>query len=184
MTVRYRSLTLLAEVLLIGVLVCVTAIPVVTTLAAAAAGSTLLRELATTERTPTVRRYLALLGTALRDPVGLVAPLAFATIGGLDIIAVLGGLPGGHVFGLVLLVVLSCLLVAGLRAAAMWGPGEPWRLVLAGAAERTVIDWRGSVMLVVAVLAVALVVAQAWAFVVVAPGLLVLAAVAVCGRGR
>jgi len=182
--VRTRSLTLLAETLLIGVLVCATAVFVVTALAAAAAGSVLLRELAINERTPTVRRYFALVGAAVRDPVAIAAPVVFAAVGGLDVVAVLGGLPGGQAYGLVLLVLLTGLLVTGLRAGAMWAPGEPWRLVLGSAVERTVLDWRGSVMLAVAVLAVVLVVAQAWAFVVIAPGLLVLAAVAVCGRRR
>ncbi|MDQ7803559.1 hypothetical protein Q5425_07445 [Amycolatopsis sp. A133] len=57
---------------------------------------------------------------------------------------------------------------AGLRGAAAW--------------RETVLNWRGSLGLVTAIVVVAVVVGQAPAFVVVAPGLLVLAAVAVRAR--
>jgi len=63
-----RHLALPAEVLLIGVLVCAASLPVVTSLAAAGAGSVLLRELVEDDRTPTVRRFLRLLRDAIRQP--------------------------------------------------------------------------------------------------------------------
>ncbi|MFB9689037.1 hypothetical protein [Amycolatopsis plumensis] len=182
MNTRYRSLTLLAEVLFVGLLACVASVFAVTSLAAAAAGSVVLTELAADARTPTVRRFARLFGAALGHPVAVLAPVGLLAIGAVDVVAVLGGLPGGRVFGVVLGLVLAGLLAAGLRGAAAWRPGLRWPGVLADAGRETVSDWRGSVGLVVAVVVVAVVVAQAPAFVVVAPGLLVLAAVAVRAR--
>jgi hypothetical protein len=73
---------------------------------------------------------------------------------------------------------------AGLRGAAAWRPGRRWPEVPAGAGRETVLDWRGGLGLVTAIVVVAVVVGQAPAFVVVAPGLLVPAAVAVRARER
>jgi hypothetical protein len=176
---RYRSLALLAEVLFVGLLVCVASVFVVTALAAAAAGSVLLTEVAADDRTPTVRRFGRLFRAALAHPVAVLAPAGLLAVGGVDVVAVLGGLPGGRAFGAVLGLVLAALLAAGLRGAAAWRPGRHWPEVLAAAGRATVRDWRGSLRLVVAIVVVAVVAGQAPAFVVVAPGLLVLAAVAV-----
>jgi hypothetical protein len=77
----------------------------------------------------------------------------------------------------VLGLVLAALLAAGLRGAAAWRPERRWPEVLAVAGRETVSDWRGSLGLVAAIVVVAVVVGQAPAFVAVAPGLLVLAAV-------
>jgi hypothetical protein len=179
-----RSVGLLAEVLFVGLLVCVASLFVVTALAAAAAGSVLLAEAAADGRTPTVRRFLREFRAALAHPVAVLAPLGLLLVGGADVVAVLGGLPGGRAFGVVLGVVLGALLAAGLRGAAAWRPGRRWPEVLAAAGRETVLDWRGSVGLVTAIVVVAVVVGQAPAFAVVAPGLLVLAAVAVRARER
>jgi hypothetical protein len=176
---RLRALRLLAEVLLIGVLVCVSALPVVPALAACAAGATLLRELVAGDRTPSVRRYLVLLGAALREPVAALAPTGLVVVGGLDLLAVLGGLPGGRAFGVLLAAVLAGLAVTGVRAAAGWRPESAWRDVLRAAAADTMRDWPGSLMIVATLAVLVLVVGQAPGFVVIAPGLLVLAAVAV-----
>ncbi|WP_410606625.1 hypothetical protein [Amycolatopsis sp. lyj-109] len=174
-----RSLTLLAEVLFVGFLVCVASVFVVTALAAAAAGSVLLTEVAADGRTPSVRRFARLFRAALAHPVAVLAPVGLLAVGGVDVVAVLGGLPGGRVFGAVLGLVLAALLATGLRGAAAWRPGRRWPEVLAAAGRETVLDWRGSLGLAVAIVVVTVVVVQAPAFVVVAPGLLVLAAVAV-----
>ncbi|MEU0534339.1 hypothetical protein [Amycolatopsis tolypomycina] len=182
MKTQYRSLTLLAEVLFVGLLVCAASVFVMTSLAAAAAGSVLLAEVAADGRTPSVRRFARLFRAALAHPVALLAPAGLLVVGAVDVVAVLGGLPGGRVFGAVLGLVLAALMAAGLRAAAAWRPDRHWPAVLAGAGRGTVSDWRGSLGLVVAVVVVAVVVVQAPAFVVVAPGLLVLAAVAVAVR--
>ncbi len=179
---RYRTLALLAEVLLVGGLVCVAALFVVTALAAAAAGSVVLTEFVSEGRTPVVRRYFRLLFEALGHPVAVLAPAGLLLVGGIDVVAVLGGLPGGRAFGAVLGAVLAALLAAGLRGAAGWRPGRSWPEVLADAGRETVRDWRGSLALLTAIVVVAAVVGQAPAFVIVAPGLLVLAAIAVRAR--
>ena len=179
-----RPLVLLAEVLLIGVLVCLTSLLVITALASAAAGACLLRDLVSADQTPTVRRYFLLLGKALRDPLAVLAPTGLLAVGTLDTLAVLGGLPGGRLFGMILAAALAGLIVAGLRAAATWHPESSWRTVLSAAADDTIRDWPGSLMIAAAVLVMALVVSQAPAFVLIAPGLLVLAAVAVVLRAH
>ncbi|MET8852778.1 hypothetical protein [Amycolatopsis sp. NPDC004625] len=182
MRTRYPALALLAEVLFAGVLVCVASVFVVTALAAAAAGAVLLTEVAVDGRTPSVRRFARLFRTALAHPVAVLAPAGLVAVGGVDVVAVLGGLPGGRAFGAVLGLVLAALLATGLRGAAAWRPGRRWPEALAAAGRETVLDWRGSAGLVTAIVVVVVVVTQAPAFVVVAPGLLVLAAVAVRER--
>ena len=172
-------LALPAEVLLIGVLVCLASLPVATSLAAAGAGSTLLRELVADERTPTVRRFAALTRASLRQPAALAAPLAALAVGVLDALALMAGLPGGRVLGPVVGAALAALLVTGLRAAACWRPGGSWRTALAEAAPRAAADWPGSLLLVGALVVVGVVAVRVPAFTVVLPGLLVMAAVAV-----
>jgi hypothetical protein len=173
-----RSLGLFAEVALIGVLVCVASVPLVTSLAAVAAGSLLLGELLDTGRTPTVGRFVSLLGQALRDPVTLFAPAVLFALGFLDVMALLGGVPGGPLIGLALLVVATVVL----RGAARWTPGASWTGLLADPLPLR--DWRGSALVAVAVVVLVVVVTQAPAFVVLAPGLLVLATAAVARRIR
>ncbi|WP_255948724.1 hypothetical protein [Streptomyces odontomachi] len=179
-----RHLRLPAEVLLVGVLVCVAALPVVTSLAAAGAGAVLLRELVADDRTPTVRRFLHLVGGALRQPVALLAPFAVAAVAALDTLALLAGLPGGTVTGPPLALALVAVLLTGVRAAARWRPGDSWRTVLAEAAPLVLRDWPGSLMLVGALVVLGVVAAHAPAFVMVLPGLLVMAGVAVERRTR
>jgi hypothetical protein len=177
-------LVLPAEVLFIGVLVCLASLPVVTSLAAAGAGSTLLRELVAEERTPTVRRFARLTGESLRQPAALAAPLAALAVGVLDALALMAGLPGGRVLGPAVGAGLAGLLVTGLRAAACRRPGGSWRTALAEAAPRAAADWPGSLLLVGALVVVGVVAVRVPAFTVVLPGLLVMAAVAVEHRRR
>ena len=175
-------LALLAEVLFVGVLVCVAALPVVTVLGAAGAGSLVLRELIEDERTPRVRRFLALLRRSLAEPVAWLAPVAFLLVAALDGLALLAGLPGAVVIGPVIGLLLLSGLIAGLRAAAAWRPGPGWRVALPRGAERVAGDWLGSVLLVGAVVVCGVVADQAFGFVLVLPGLLVLAGLAVDRR--
>ncbi|MER5827689.1 hypothetical protein ABT086_36985, partial [Streptomyces mirabilis] len=58
------------------------------------------------------------------------------------------GIPGGPLVGAVGLFALIGLVVAGLRAAAVWEPGASWRALLAEAGRRTVLDPAGSFLLV------------------------------------
>lgn len=171
-----RPLALLAEVLLVGVLVCLASLPVCTALAAACAGSVSLRDLAEDGRTPSVRRFLALFGQALRDPVALLVPVVLLAVGALDVLALLGGLPGAAVLGPLVGLALAAVAVVLLRSAARWRPGDRWAALLA---DPPLKGLAATASLVAALAVVVLVVAQAPAFAVVAPGLLVFAAVAV-----
>ncbi|MER5266527.1 hypothetical protein ABTZ99_31000 [Actinosynnema sp. NPDC002837] len=170
-----RPLALVAEVLLIGVLVTVAALPVVTALPAAAAGAVLLRELVDDGRTPTARRFAVLLGRAVRDPFAVAVPLGVLVVGALDVLALMGGLPGANVLGPVIGSALAAVVLVLLRTAARWNPGDRWAVLMAEPSR----DWGGYAYLVVALAVTGLVVAQAPAFAVVVPGLLVFAAVAV-----
>jgi hypothetical protein len=174
-----RHLALPAEVLLIGVLVCVASLPVVTALAAAGAGSVLLRELVEDERTPTVRRFLVLVASALRQPLVPLAPVAVLAVAGLDALALAGGLPGAGTMGPLVATALALVVLVAVRGAARWRPGLAWRRVLTEAAGALPRDWRGSLLLTGALVVVAVVAVQVPAFTVVLPGLLTMAAVAV-----
>ena len=160
-------------------LVCVASLPVVTILAAGGAGSVLLRELVEDDQTPTVRRFLSLMRTALHDPPAWLAPAALIGVGTLDIVAVLGGLPGATVLGPVLGIGLALLVICGLRSAARWQPGHAWRSVFAEAGDALLRDWSGTLMLAAALLVVGVIARSVPAFTVVLPGFVVMAAVAV-----
>ncbi|MCX5415961.1 hypothetical protein [Streptomyces sp. NBC_00059] len=177
-----RRLELPAEVLFVGVLVSIASLPLVTSLAAAGAGATLLREMTETERTPTVRRFGALLAESLRQPVVLLAPTAAVAVAGMDLLALAAGVPGGRPIGVLTALALICVVLVGIRSAAQWRPGTVWRAALTGAAESVPRDWMGSLMLVGAVVVLGIVVFEVPAFAPILPGLLVLAAVAVEGR--
>ncbi|MFJ8955117.1 hypothetical protein ACIRO1_33975 [Streptomyces sp. NPDC102381] len=177
-----RRLELPAEVLLIGLLVTIASLPVVTSLAAAGAGAVLLREMTETERTPTVRRFAALLIASLRQPTVLLAPLAAVAVASMDLLALAAGVPGGQAIGLLTGVALVSVVLIGIRSAAQWQPGAAWRATLVSAAESVPRDWRGSLMLVGAVVVLGVVAFEVPAFIPILPGLLVLAAVAVEAR--
>lgn len=170
-----RPLALLAEVLLIGVLVTVAALPVLTALPAAAAGAVLLRELVDEGRTPSARRFVTLLGRAVRDPLAVALPVAVLAVGALDVLALMGGLPGSSVLGPVIGSALAAVVLVLLRTAARWNPGDRWAVLVAAPSR----DRAGYAYLLVALAVAGLVVVQAPAFAVVVPGLLVFAAVAV-----
>jgi hypothetical protein len=177
-----RGWQLLAEVLFVGVLVCLACVPVVTVLAAGGAGSVSLRDLVDGDRTPTIRRFLSLIRAELREPVTVLAPVAVLAVGALDVVAVAGGLPGAVLLGPLIALCLTLLVVCGLRGAARWRPGVPVGSALADAAPDVLHDWPGTLLIAGALLAVGLITAQLPAFAVVAPGFLVMAAVAVQRR--
>ncbi|MFC9947959.1 hypothetical protein [Streptomyces pratensis] len=177
-----RHLELPAEVALIGVLVSLASLPLVTSLAAAGAGASLLREMTETERTPTLRRFGTLLVESLRQPVVLFAPAAALAVAAMDLLALAAGVPGGRAVGVLTALALIFVMLVGIRGAAQWRPGTAWRIALTGAAESVARDWRGSLMLVGAVVVLGVVAFEVPAFTLILPGLLVLAAVAVEGR--
>lgn len=176
-------LTTAAETLLVGVLVCIASVPVVTALAAAGAGAAVLGEFADSGTPVRLRRFAALFRAALADPVAWAVPPALAVTGVLDALAVAGGLPGRVVVGPALVLAGAAALAVCAAGAARWRPGTGWSSVLREGAEASVADPFGSVLILAAFAVVALVVSAEPAFVVITPGLVVLAAVAV-GRRR
>ncbi|MGQ5638680.1 MULTISPECIES: hypothetical protein [unclassified Streptomyces] len=139
---------LFAESLLTGVWIAVASLGVVTCPAAFAAGARHLRRRAG-HRAGGLREFAADFRAALRGgwAVGL-AGWVVAALAWVDVRAVRAGLPGGPLMGAVGLFALIGVAVAGLRAAALWAPGERWRSLLAAAGRRTVRDPAGSFLLV------------------------------------
>ncbi|MGW2644576.1 hypothetical protein ACWC2T_06570 [Streptomyces sp. NPDC001393] len=137
-----------AECLLTGVLIAVASLGVVTYPAAFAAGARHLRR-RTGHRAGGLREFAADFRAAVRGgwAVGL-AGWVLAGLARVDVQAVRAGLPGGPLMAAVGLFALIGLAVAGLRAAAVWAPGERWRALLAAAGRRTVRDPAGSFLLV------------------------------------
>ncbi|AKN73899.1 hypothetical protein QR97_32995 [Streptomyces sp. PBH53] len=137
-----------AECLLTGVWIAVASLGVVTYPAAFAAGARHLRRRAA-HQGGGWREFTADFRSALRGgwAVG-VAGWGAALLAWVDVQAVRAGLPGGPLVGAVGLFALIGTAVAGLRAAAVWAPGERWRVLLAGAGRRTVRDPAGSFLLV------------------------------------
>ncbi|MEU3851467.1 hypothetical protein [Streptomyces sp. NPDC029554] len=137
-----------AEALLTGVWIAVASLGVVTYPAAFAAGARHLRRRIAHEGGG-LRAFAADFRTALRRGwlVGL-AGWAAAVAVWVDVQAARAGIPGGPLAGAVGVVALIALVVAGLRAAAVWEPGARWRTLLAHAGRRTVLDPAGSFLLV------------------------------------
>ncbi|MFC1229968.1 MULTISPECIES: hypothetical protein [Streptomyces] len=150
---------LFAECLLTGVWIALASLPLVTYPAAFAAGSRHLGRHLSHERGG-LREFAADFRSALRGGwlVGLAGWAVLAVVR-VDVLAVRAGLPGGEFVGAVGLLALIAAAVAGLRAAAVWRPGDSWRTLLAGAARRTVLDPAGSFLLVGGL---AVVVCSAW----------------------
>ena len=137
-----------AECLLTGVWIAVASLGVVTFPAAFAAGARHLRR-RTGHQGGGRREFARDFRTAVRG--GWVAGLAGWVAAGLvwvDVQAARAGLPGGPFVAAVGLFALIGLVVAGLRAAALWEPGAAWRALLADAGRRTVLDPAGSFLLV------------------------------------
>ncbi|AKJ14338.1 hypothetical protein ABB07_31090 [Streptomyces incarnatus] len=147
-SVLAQRFAVFAECLLTGVWIAVASLGVVTCPAAFAAGARHLRR-RTGDHGGGWREFAADVRAALRGgwAVGL-AGWILAALARVDVQAVRAGLPGGPLVGAVGLFALIGLAVAGLRAAAVWAPGERWRVLLAAAGRRTVRDPAGSFLLV------------------------------------
>jgi hypothetical protein len=137
-----------AETLLTGVWIAVASLGVVTYPAAFAAGARHLRR-RTAHEGGGLREFVADFRTALRRGwlVGL-AGWAAAVAVWVDVQAARAGIPGGPVVGALGVLALIGLVVAGLRASAVWEPGARWRTLLAHAGRRTVLDPAGSFLIV------------------------------------
>ncbi|MFD7134848.1 hypothetical protein [Streptomyces sp. NPDC059894] len=147
---------LFAESLLTGVWIAVACLGVVTYPAAFAAGARHLRR-RTRHEDGGWRDFAADFRTAVRGgwAVGLVGWAAAAAVW-IDVQAARAGLPGGPLVGAVGLFALIGAVVAGMRAAAVWTPGDSWRSLLAQAGRRTVLDPAGSFLLTAGLAVVAL----------------------------
>ncbi|MFJ8693011.1 hypothetical protein [Streptomyces roseolilacinus] len=170
-----------AECLLTGVWIAVAALPLVTLPAALAAGAAHLRRVLADEAGG-VREFVADLRTAAARHGWLVGAAGWAAVALVwaDLAVVrAGGLPGGAFAGAVGVLALLGLVVAGVRAAAVWRPGASWRALMGAAVRRTVRDPAGSLALVCGLAVIA---ASAWLsppLAVPAVGVLVGAALAV-----
>ncbi|MFI7017933.1 hypothetical protein [Streptomyces sp. NPDC050164] len=148
-----------AECLLTGVWIAVASLGVVTYPAAFAAGARHLRR-RTAHEGGGWREFVADFRTAVRGGwlAGLAGWAAVAAVW-VDVQAVRAGIPGGPLVGAVGVFALIGLVVAGLRAAAVWEPGARWRTLLAAAWRRTVLDPAGSFLIIAGLAVVAL---SAW----------------------
>ncbi|MDQ0747178.1 hypothetical protein QF034_001409 [Streptomyces africanus] len=148
-----------AECLLTGVWIAVASLGVVTYPAAFAAGVRHLRRRIAHEGGGRWE-FVADFRTAVRGGwlAGLSGWAAVAAVW-VDVQAVRAGIPGGPLVGAVGVCALIALVVAGLRAAAVWEPGARWRTLLAAAWRRTVLDPAGSFLIIGGL---AVVVVSAW----------------------
>ncbi|WDV50414.1 hypothetical protein PV963_08570 [Streptomyces coeruleorubidus] len=148
-----------AECLLTGVWIAVASLGVVTYPAAFAAGARHLRR-RTAHEGGGWREFVADFRTAVRGGwlAGLAGWAAVAAVW-VDVQAVRAGIPGGPLVGAVGVCALIGLVVAGLRAAAVWEPDARWRTLLAAAWRRTVLDPAGSFLIIAGLAVVAL---SAW----------------------
>ncbi|MER6248674.1 hypothetical protein ACFYZI_27280 [Streptomyces griseorubiginosus] len=173
-----------AEALLTGVWIAVGCLGLVTYPAAFAAGARHLRR-RTSHEVGGWREFVADFRTAARRGwlVG-VAGWAVAAAVWVDVQAARAGIPGGPLVGAVGLFALIGLVVAGLRAAAVWTPGAAWRALLADAVRRTLRDPAGSFLIVAGLAVVALTAGVLAPLAVPVLGALAAAAVAVEERHR
>ncbi|MER6675859.1 hypothetical protein [Streptomyces sp. NPDC000983] len=145
-----------AECLLTGVWIAVACLGLVTYPAAFAAGARHLRRRVGHEAGGW-REFVSDFRAAARRgwAVGLAGWAAAAAVW-IDVQAARAGLPGGPLVGAVGLFALIGLVVALLRAAAVWAPGLSWRALLADAGRRTVLDPAGSFLITAGLAVVAL----------------------------
>ncbi|MCF0081307.1 hypothetical protein [Streptomyces lomondensis] len=148
-----------AECLLTGVWIAVASLGVVTYPGAFVAGARHLRR-RTAHEGGGLREFVADFRAALRRGwlVGLAGWVAAGAVW-VDVQAVRAGIPGGPLVGAVGVCALIGLVVAGLRAAAVWEPDARWRTLLAAAWRRTVLDPAGSFLIIAGLAVVAL---SAW----------------------
>lgn len=177
---RGAAFALLAEVLLSGAVLAVASIPLVTAVPALAAGAGHLRaHLA--GGTDSIGGLLRRLVAALRGlwVVGLAVPALLLVLAFDAWLAATGVLPGGPVVTGVCAAVATATLVLPLRLAGTWRHGSGVRAAVIEAARVSLRDPVGTLLLMAAVGVVAVVVWMLVPLVLIAPGLLALAAVGV-----
>ncbi|MFI5801445.1 hypothetical protein [Streptomyces sp. NPDC051561] len=175
---------LFAECLLTGVWVVLASLPLVTYPAALAAGARHLRR-HLDHQAGGVGKFADDFRSALRHgwAVGLAGWVALWLLW-VDVSAVRAGLPGGGAVAAIGVAAFLVAVVAGMRAAAAWGPGASWRTLLAAAVPRTLRDPAGSLLLVGGLVVVAVSWRMAPPLAVPVVGAVVAGAVAVEARLR
>lgn len=174
---------LLGEVLLVGVLVAIVAIPVVTLPTALAAGVRHLRRFLRAEHSP-LGRFWADVRAGLVGGIGVgAASVVLVLVLLLDIdLANTGVLPGGPVVAAVGWLGLAALALALFTAAGLWAPQRGWLGALRLASRSVAADPIGAAYLVAAAVFAVVVTWQLLPLIVPALGCVALAIVAVPER--
>ncbi|MFE2498718.1 hypothetical protein ACFXKS_20735 [Streptomyces scopuliridis] len=176
---------LFADMLAVGLFTTVASLPLITAPVALAAGCSVLRDSARTERTATAGRYRDALrahGVARTLAAGAVL-LALGALFLLDLALAGAGLPGAAAVSAALAAVGAGALVVGVRAAAHPAARRSWPAAVRAAARRSAADPAGSVLIAVALVLCAAIVWALPPLVLLAAGPLALAAVSVELRG-
>ena len=175
-----RRFTLFAECLTAGVLTMLFALPVVTLLAALAAGCGHIRGHVDGESMSYVERLRAAYPGSWRLSLGVAAGFAVLLA---DAVILRAGVPGAAVIAVACVVATVLLSVLVLRAAAAFTPPATWIATVRAAAHRSAVaDPRGSLLMAMAVGVLAVVTWQLPPLVVPMLGCVLMAAVAVDRR--
>lgn len=174
-----RRFELFAECLTAGLLVVLTALPLVTLLPALAAGCAHIKAHVDGETTA-LRTFFTRFGEACHGswPLSCGVTAGFAVLA-VDAVVLRQGIHGGQFVAVVCAVVAVGLAVVVLRTAAAWSPGARWVSLAREAARRGVADIGGSLLLVMALGLLVLVTWQLLPLVVPMAGCVVMAVVAV-----
>ncbi|RNE67067.1 hypothetical protein [Cryobacterium tepidiphilum] len=147
-----RPFALFGEVLLVGILVTVLALPLVTLPVALAAGIRHLARFIAGDASP-MAAFWADVRSGIVGSLGV--GIGFWLLVGMlavdGVLAQSGLLPGGSVVGVIVIVLLVVLPVILTRAAAEWEPGSGWALALRAGLRAATDDLRGTLYLVAAV---------------------------------
>lgn len=186
-SMRPGGFALFTEMIAVGGIVTLLSIPVVTFLPALAAGVGHLRRTATLRADP-----MSMLWADFRANLrgvwlyAIALPLVLGLLAFNLVVLSIADLPGGVVVRWVSLALGAVVCVVALRAAGRRSrePGETWRTAMRSAARAAREDLRGSARLLVAVGLCAVVVWMLPILLVLVPGMLTMAVVAVESRRR
>ncbi|MGW0519612.1 hypothetical protein [Crossiella sp. NPDC003009] len=174
-----RRFELFAECLTAGLLVVLTALPLVTLLPALAAGCAHVKSHVDGEAT-TLRMFFTRFRAACPGSWpfsgGVLAGFAVLAV---DVVVLRHGIAGGRFVAVACVVAAAGLAVLVLRSAAAWSPGARWSSLARTAARRGVADLGGSLLLVMALGVLVLVTWQLLPLLVPMTGCVAMAAVAV-----
>jgi hypothetical protein len=179
----HSRFALFADCLLVSLFTVVAAIPLVTAYAALTAGCAVLRDRVTVDRGVGPRGYATRLRQTIQSgPYGLVVPPLVSGLFTLDALAIRAGVPGHRPLLGLLVLALAVAAVLGLRTAARWRPDQRWPAVARAAIADLGRDRGGSALLLLATAATVGIAVAVPITVLLLPGLLALAAVAVDAR--